>query len=160
MQPELEATAFNTFNTLVCDVKKKGRWLERTISQNGTDRREGDSKVKKKGDEDKKIGLSVFNLPKFTHRHTAWQAAGGADGARSEGSRRPAASVNQCHALEPHLSGEACCWYSVSPASGCLLTVTVSGLKWWYTLLNLKGDFPLRCKAATHRLSKCTKAPR
>lgn len=69
------------------------------------------AKLKRKVTRTKRLD-SVFLISQnstHTHTHRAWQAAGGADGARSEGSRRPAASVNQCHALEPHLSEEPCC---------------------------------------------------
>lgn len=46
-------------------------------------------------------------------QHGRQQAGDGTDGARSEGSSRLAASINQCHALEPHLCREARHWSSV-----------------------------------------------
>lgn len=58
-------------------------------------------KVRGKGDTGMKRSV-CFNLPNL-HAQQAGDGADGADGAASEGSRRLAASINQCHALEPHL---------------------------------------------------------
>lgn len=55
----------------------------------------------------------VCLISQTSTQHGRQQAGEGTDGARSEGSSRLAASINQCHALEPHLCREACHWSSV-----------------------------------------------
>lgn len=93
-------------------------------------------KVKRKvtqGRKDQRVLISQNSTDTHMHTHTQHgrqQAGDGPDRARSERSRRPAASINQCHALEPHLSKEPCRWNTVLP----FLCQNVYSQRTWHTL--------------------------